>query len=86
MSDDTCCCGVVGVPGFVPNKANLNRLVVGEEIEYTDAMKAPCSGSVFRGLAQESITVKVVDNSRYDDMMNIASRNKIFLKAMGVMK
>jgi hypothetical protein len=84
MSDDTCCCGVVGVPGFIPNRANLNRLVVGDKIEYTDAMRSSCSGSVFRAFVQAAVTVKVADNSRYDTMMEIASKNPHFLKAMGL--
>ena len=85
MSDDTCCCGVVGVPGFIPNRANLNRLVIGEKIEYTTAMKEPESGSVFRGFLQNAIGVKIADNGRYDELMERASKNKIFLRAMGLL-
>lgn len=85
MSDETCCCGVVGVDGFVPNRANLNRLVVGDEIKYSDAMRVDGSGSVFRLLAQNTIGISVIDKSTYEDMMELVKRSPVYLRAMGLM-
>ena len=84
MGDDTCCCGVVGVPGFKPNRANLNRLLVGEEIEYTDRMRQEGSGGAFKTLNQTTVAERWLRNQTYADVMDLVAKTKTYLRAMGM--
>jgi len=84
MGDDTCCCGVVGVPGFKPNRANLNRLVVGEEIEYTDGMRKENSAVAFKGMFQSTAGSRYLRKQSYSDVMDLVAKTKTYLYAMGL--
>lgn len=85
MGDDSCCCGVTGVPGFKPNRANLNRLVFGKEIEYTSHMKQPGTGGTFSTLIQKTLGARYVREESYETVMDISSRSKTHLIAMGLL-
>lgn len=60
MGDSLTCCGVDGLKGFEPSRANMNYLGYG--IEFTDKMKESGTGQVFENLTQHKI---VVDGQKY---------------------
>lgn len=85
MGEDTCCCGVVGVAGFKPNKANLNAYLKDGNIEYTDLMKTNKTTSVFvNGFMQKQSLALTAKQKSYSDLMELAARSKTFLEIMGV--
>ncbi len=85
LSDASCCCGVEGVPGFRPNRANLNRLVFGQPLEFTAQMEAPDTGNPFRSITQSSLIGDHVNVMTYAACMRLAARSRPFLRAMGLL-
>jgi DNA repair photolyase len=54
LTDDRCCCGMDGLAGFRPNRANLNSLVFGASVRYSARMRAPGNAGAFKGLCQDA--------------------------------
>lgn len=85
MGDDTCCCGISGLQGFEPNRANLNRVILGEQIQYSKRMQERGTARVFNnGFAQKQSLAIQIQEMSYKDCMDIAAKTKSFLKVMGV--
>ena len=69
MGDSLTCCGIDGLEGFTPNRANMNY--EGYGIEFTPKMEEPGTGQVFENLTQHEFTVngqKVKPHAFYKDM------------------
>lgn len=80
MGDDTCCCGVEGM-GWKTNKANLLNALIGNKIEYTEAMKKPGTAIPYRnGLMQDTISGHVIQNMSYEEVTNITLKDKKLIK------
>lgn len=84
MGDDTCCCGTYGLSGFSPNKANLNRIIEGEAISYTEKMKEKGTARVFVTVLQKQDLAMQLEGMSYKECMEIASKSRPLLEAMGL--
>jgi len=84
LSDDRCCCGVDGLPGFRPNRANLNSLVFGQSLRYRSAMQLAGSGRCFKALAQCPVSTVALKRLSYADCMGIAAVVPVYREAMGL--
>jgi len=84
LSDDRCCCGVDGLPGFRPNRANLNSLVFGQSLRYRSAMQLAGSGVCFKALAQCPVSTVALKRLSYADCMELAAAVPAWRKAMGL--
>lgn len=86
MGDDTCCCGVSGLSGFTPNRANLNRLIKNEPILYSSKMKETGTAKPFQqGYAQDQAKALQLCQMSYADCMTIYSNTKNALRVMGLL-
>lgn len=80
MGDDMCCCGIDGL-GWKTNKVNLVHYAFGEKLQYSEAMKAKKTATPFRnGFCQDTVKGSFVANSSFADMMDLASKDKSFMK------
>jgi len=84
LSDSRCCCGVDGLPGFRPNRANLNSLAFGRPLRYRAAMRLPGSGHCFKALAQCPVSSIALKQLSYADCMDLAAATPAFRRAMGL--
>jgi len=86
MGDDTCCCGVSGLSGFTPNRANLNRLIKNEPILYSSKMKETGTAKPFQqGYAQDQAKALQLSQMSYADCMEIYSNTRNALRIMGLL-
>jgi hypothetical protein len=83
VSDDRCCCGVDGLPGFRPNRANLNSLAFGRRISYTARMRQVGTAQCFHSLSQDPVGNQALKRLSYRDAMHIAATVPVFRTAMG---
>lgn len=80
MGDDTCCCGVDGM-GWKTNKANLLNAIIGNELEYTEAMKKKGTAMAYRsGLMQDTISGYVIKEMSYEEVTDITLKDKKLIK------
>jgi DNA repair photolyase len=84
LGDDRCCCGIDGLPGFVPNRANLNAPVFGLPLRYRRAMRQPGSAGAFKSLAQSPLSSVALKRFSYADCMGIVARVPAYRAAMGL--
>jgi len=84
MGDDPCCCGAVGVDGFVQNTANMNHLGENGEIEYRDKMLELKTGGSFAALAQMTRGARTVRAASYKEMMELIKKTKRANEVMGL--
>lgn len=84
MGDSTTCCGVAGVPGFNPNTANLNSFIKNGRINYRQKMEEIGTAKCFLdGYLQDSVSNITIKKTSYKEMMEIATKTKVFLNVMG---
>lgn len=84
MGDDLTCCGIDGMKGFNPNKANLNYYVFKkDEFGYTEKMKLPQTGGPFRTLKQETALGEFLENNSYMNNFEAIVKDRNVLKTMG---
>jgi DNA repair photolyase len=84
LSDDRCCCGIDGLSGFRPNRANLNTLVFGRPLRYRAAMRVAGSGLCFKALAQSPLSTVALKRLSFTDCMDMAARVPVYRAAMGL--
>ncbi|OHB52625.1 MAG: hypothetical protein A2Y12_03655 [Planctomycetes bacterium GWF2_42_9] len=71
MGESLCCCGVEGIDGWAVNTANLNHIYFGNDAEFTEGMKLPCTGGCFNTFYQTKAS-RFSKNSYYENMMAFA--------------
>lgn len=84
MGDELCCCGIEGLEGFRPNRANLNHALFGDDFGYTDRQREPGTGDAFRPLHQTTIASRVFRTNSYEQNFEMVLKDRNFLKIMGV--
>jgi hypothetical protein len=78
MSDYLCCCGIDGLPDFIPNRANLNHARLNPEgIHYTPAMMAPDTAGVFADIYQSPVVSRNLRGMSYRDAMELIIRSRM---------
>lgn len=82
MGDDTCCCGVEGM-GWKTNKANLLNAIIGNKIEFTEAMKKPGTAKAFVSvIMQDTISNNVLNEMSYAEVTELTLKDKRMIKTM----
>ena len=67
--------------GWKTNKANLLNALIGNKLEYTEAMKKPGTAISYRnGLMQDTISGHVIQNMSYEEVTNITLKDKKLIK------
>jgi hypothetical protein len=83
LGDNVCCCGVADLPGFKPNKANLNHLLAGD-YEATQAQCEKKTGGVFAVLGQTAPAHAMARPLSFNSLMQAMGQTYSMLKLMGV--
>ncbi|MBO5810446.1 MAG: hypothetical protein J6R32_06420 [Bacteroidales bacterium] len=80
MGDSLTCCGCEGVPGFYANKYNLNYYVHNpNQLISTEAMTKKRTALCFRSIEMETYADRVLGNSSFKEIMDIAFKDKKFV-------
>ncbi len=84
LSDHRTCCGVDGLAGFRPNRANLNTLVWGRPIRYRRRMRERGTAYCFKSCAQDPVSTLALPCLSYADAMQLAAGVPGYRSAMGL--
>jgi len=84
LSDDRCCCGVDGLRGFRPNRANLNSFIFGAAVRYTTRMREPGTAGAVKGLCQDAASTPALASLSYADAMGPAAAVPAYRAALGL--
>jgi DNA repair photolyase len=84
MGDSTSCCGVDGLPGFVPCTANLNSLKTKGKVVYRANMKKVGTAYCFKTMDQTTTSTKYFQKASYAEVMDMVIKSRSFHKKMGI--
>lgn len=84
LGDDRCCCGIDGLPGWRPNRANLNSLVWGRPLRYSPRMRRAGTASVFRAIAQNCVSGPALRRLSFAQAMDLVLQVDQFRATMGL--
>lgn len=70
MSDETTCCGTVGLDDFKPNRYNVRHMVV-ENVTPTDSMLKEHTAEPFKSLKQSQDWALEIKGKSFADLMNL---------------
>jgi len=73
LSDDRCCCGVDGLAGFRPNRANLNSLVFSRSIPYRRRMRDRGTAYCFKSVCQDPVSTLALPRLSFADAMQLVA-------------
>lgn len=77
IGDDLCCCGIEGLPGFTPNKFNLNHYLFDRNnFQVTESMKQSGTSMCLKAIAQNTSSVEVFKIKSLEEMMMEATKDK----------
>jgi len=82
LSDDRCCCGVDGLPGFRPNRSNLNALVFDRPVRYTARMRQPGTAGAFKALCQSPTSTVALKGLSFAAVMGLAAVAPAYRQAL----
>jgi len=84
LSDDHCCCGVDGLAGFRPNRANLNTLLLGRPIRYRRRMREVGTAYCFKSCAQDPVSTLALPRLSFADAMQLVAGVPGYRAALGL--
>lgn len=77
ISDDLCCCGIDGLEGFQPNKANLNHFLYDKQgYLFTEGQKTKDASNTFSCLHQTTMQNKNMKGKTYEELMKMHQRKQ----------
>lgn len=76
MGDGMCCCGIDGLPGFIPNEYNICMMLNGEKREPTERMKQLGTAHCFKSLAQDVASTPIFSTVSFAGYMQKELKNK----------
>lgn len=83
MGDSLCCCGIEGLEDFKPNTYNLNHMLLSDDAKDTEKMSEIGTGTVFKGLFQNTESGRILKKKTFKEIMDIVSKDKTYLKVFG---
>jgi len=88
MGDDTCCCGIDGMPGFKGNDYNICMILNGQNPQPTEQMKKTGTAGAFHSLHQNAgVTKKIAVQSFYGAMQaEMAGNMEAYKQMFGISK
>jgi len=82
LGEDACCCGIVGLEGFIPNRFNSYHLIKGDAPRPTDSQRGGAS-NCFKAMHQDRLSSKYLKNLTFEECMINETKNIIKKGTLG---